>query len=450
MKGDALMRRVQTRLMETVRSGETVCIALSGGADSVCLLRCLSDLKQTCGIFVTAVHVNHHLRGAESDRDQQFCQTLCGELDVPLKIISVDVESLAKTQKISIELAARRCRYAAFETIAADWIATAHTASDNAETLIHRLVRGASLHGLTSIPPVNGRYLRPMLDVTRAEVEAYLEAYSQSYVTDSTNLTDQYTRNRIRHQIMPALETLNPSFVRTASHTIRSLSREDDYLSKQAVAAYAACFDGSHMLTGIAALHPAIRIRCLAKLLEHHELSYDAPLLERLEQLCQHGGRWEIAGNVYAVAKPGMLWIEIIPEPQQTPQPVPLQIGKTRLYPGFFCRAQRMDAAAWKKARIVHKNFANYYLDYDRIKGDLFLSPRFPGARMRLSGRNFTTLLKKSIQANVPKERRDTLHLLCDAEGIVWAEFIGIADRVAPRADTAHILCISVQAEEIG
>ena len=270
MRADAISRAVleQLRELHCLEPEQTVCCALSGGADSVCLLRCLLELRPVLGITITAVHVNHHLRGAESERDRAFCQQLCAGLGVRLAVYDVNPAARAAQEHCSEELAARECRYAAFAQVQADWIATAHTASDNLETAVHRLVRGASLHGLTAIPPKNGRFLRPLLRVTRRQVEQYLESLGQTYVTDSTNLTDAYTRNRIRHQVIPALEQLNPSVERTVSYTLRSLRREDDFLHQQAQAAYAKCHTGKNTLSGLETLHEALQFRCIAMLLE--------------------------------------------------------------------------------------------------------------------------------------------------------------------------------------
>ena len=184
MRADAVSRAVleQLRELHCLEPEQTVCCALSGGADSVCLLRCLLELRPVLGITITAVHVNHHLRGAESERDRAFCQQLCAGLGVRLAVYDVNPAARAAQEHCSEELAARECRYDAFAQVQADWIATAHTASDNLETAVHRLVRGASLHGLTAIPPKNGRFLRPLLRVTRRQVEQYLESLGQTYV----------------------------------------------------------------------------------------------------------------------------------------------------------------------------------------------------------------------------------------------------------------------------
>ena len=451
MKGERLPQTVLAQLsgLGCVQNGDTVCCALSGGADSVCLLRCLLACRDELGISVTAVHVNHNLRGAESRGDQAFCEQLCRTLGVPLQVISVDAAARAEADRCSEELAARECRYAAFETIGADWIATAHTASDNLETLVHRLVRGASLHGLGAIPPKNGRFLRPLLCITRGQVETYLHALGQAYVTDSTNLTDAYTRNRIRHTVIPTLKQLNPSVERTASYTMRSLRREDDYLQQQAQAAFAACYrERGKRLEQLDTLHPALQIRCIAMLLETQRLSYDAPLLERLLGLAQNGGRWNLSRRVYAVAKSGMLWIETVPPPVQPLQGcVLLQLGENRIFPGFVLSARIIEPENCVKNGNVHEKFANDCLDYDRIKGSIFLRTRQPGERIRLPGRGFSSSLKKVIQGNVPQKRRKTLHILADDAGVVFVEMLGADERVLPNADTKRLLRIEVTEE---
>lgn len=445
----ALSLRVlqQFQALGVPKPGDTVCCALSGGADSVFLLRCLLEVRQQLSITVTAVHVNHNLRGAESDRDQHFCEMLCQTLGVPLAVLSVDVVSEAKRQRISLELAARQCRYAAFEQVQAQWIATAHTASDNLETVIHRLVRGAGLHGLTAIPPRSGRFLRPLLSITQEEVETYLGALEQPFVTDSTNQSDAFTRNRIRHTIVPQLKQLNPAVERTAAHMIRGLRQDDDYLAQQTQAAYLQCQRQAHTLVGLDGLHSAIRVRCLARLLEEHGLSYGAPLLERLERLVHDGGRWNLSGNVYAVAEPGTMTIETLPETYEAPQAIPLTIGENRIFPGFVVTARLVTGKNSAELRIVHEKFANCCLDYDKIEGVPVLGPRSYGARIQRCGRSFTTPLKKCVQACVPRQRRRTVHILTDDAGVVFAEFVGIAQRVVPDAQTRRLLVLEIHRE---
>ena len=187
-----------------LRQGDTVTAAVSGGADSVALLDflcSLTDLRLT----VRACHLNHCLRGEESDRDEQLVRTMCEQYGIPLDLRRVEVKALARERGVSIEVAAREARYAFFDELAEKYrckIATAHTLSDAAETVLLNLARGTGIAGLCGIPPVRGAVVRPLIGCTRRETEDYCAAHGLCYVTDSTNLTDRYTRNHIRHNVL--------------------------------------------------------------------------------------------------------------------------------------------------------------------------------------------------------------------------------------------------------
>ena len=196
-------------------------VAISGGADSVCLL--LKMIEE--GRSVEAVHCNFHLRGDESDRDEAFVVSLCQRLGVPLHRVHFDTKEYAALHKVSIELAARELRYRYFEQlrqdIGAEAIMVAHHRDDNVETVLMNMVRGTGIRGIAGIRPVNGHILRPLLDMSRADIEAYLARKGETYVTDSTNLEDDATRNKFRHHVIPLLQSLNPK----ASENIHSTSR---------------------------------------------------------------------------------------------------------------------------------------------------------------------------------------------------------------------------------
>lgn len=197
-------------------------VALSGGADSVALLLLLDEM----GYKVHALHCNFHLRGEESDRDERFCEDLCLKKNIPFHRIHFDTLMYAETHKMSVEMAARELRYRYFEQlrkdIGAEGICVAHHQDDTVETVLLNLVRGTGLRGLTGIQPRNGAILRPLLCVTRTEIEAYLATKQQDYVIDSTNLETDFVRNKIRLQVVPLLRQLNPAvsenIVRTAEH----------------------------------------------------------------------------------------------------------------------------------------------------------------------------------------------------------------------------------------
>lgn len=205
-------------------SGDKVLVALSGGADSVALLRVLLRLGYAC----EAAHCNFHLRGEESVRDERFVRALAESLGVPLHVIHFDTNAYAASHNISVEMAARELRYDWFAKVrqecGAKVVAVAHHRDDSVETFLLNLVRGTGINGLQGIRPVNGEVVRPLLCVSRAEILDYLSSLGQDYVTDSTNLQDEFVRNKLRLNVIPMLETINPSVSDTIAETARRLA----------------------------------------------------------------------------------------------------------------------------------------------------------------------------------------------------------------------------------
>ena len=213
-----------------IDSGDTVICAVSGGADSVALLFAFYLLKDKLGIQLEAAHFNHNLRGEESDRDETFVKKLCDRYDIPLHLGSGHV----KPGKKGLEAAARDARYAFLNSLNGK-IATAHTADDNAETVLMHLVRGTGLKGLGGISPIRGKIIRPMLKVTRQDVEGFLSEWCLDHIEDSSNETDAFLRNRIRHHVMPLLKAENPKLAENLSQMALHLREDEILLSAQAI-----------------------------------------------------------------------------------------------------------------------------------------------------------------------------------------------------------------------
>ena len=242
------------RVQEFIGNGQLltddakVLVALSGGADSVALLRVLLSLGYTC----RAVHCNFHLRGEESNRDEQFVTALCHTLGVECEVVHFDTLAYAAEHKQSVEMAARELRYEAFERLRQaygyDAIAVAHHQDDAVETLLLNLIRGAGINGLTGMKVKNGHVVRPLLCLTRDEVTDYLDHLGQTYVTDSTNLTDMYARNKVRLQLLPLMQQINPAaksnIMQAAIHLGEAATVYNKVMTEENAHIVTACDDG--------------------------------------------------------------------------------------------------------------------------------------------------------------------------------------------------------------
>lgn len=245
------------RTYRMLQSGDHVTCAVSGGADSIALLYGMLLVSKKLGITVSAAHFNHRLRGEESDRDETFVRQFCERHDIPLQVGSGQIVPGKK----GLEAAARNARYAFFQTLPGK-IATAHTADDNSETVLMHLIRGSGLKGLGGISPINGNVIRPLLGATRRDVLDFLQEYHLQYVDDSSNATDQFLRNRLRHHVMPLLKSENPRLANNLSAMALRLRRDEQLLSELAA---------EKRTTDVALLRQlpdSLRQRVLADLLE--------------------------------------------------------------------------------------------------------------------------------------------------------------------------------------
>ncbi len=254
-----MINALKEQLKQLTRPGDAVVCAVSGGADSMALLWGLYLLKEDLEITLSAAHFNHHLRCEESDSDEAFVKEFCQRFDIPLHIGSAQV----KHGKKGLEAAAREARYAFLRTLPGK-IATAHTADDNAETVLMHLVRGTGLKGLGGIAPVNGQLIRPMLCITRQQVEAFLQEYHIPHIEDSSNAGDDFLRNRLRHRVMPLLQAENPRLAENVSAMAQRLRNDEETLAQLAD------YGEFPSVTQLKTLLPAVRNRMLERFLKEN------------------------------------------------------------------------------------------------------------------------------------------------------------------------------------
>lgn len=429
---------------DMTNAGDTVVCGLSGGADSVSLLLAMRILSGELGIAVEAIHVNHCLRNDESDRDESFCRELCNRLNVPFIAVSCDVRRFAEENSLSIEDAARRMRYSVFrEYSAGKKIATAHNADDNLETVILNLTRGTALKGLSGIPPVRNGIIRPLLTVSRREIEEFLTSHGQNYVTDSTNLTEDYTRNKIRHRIIPVMRELNSSITATSVTTLAGLRSENELIEAQVTAAEEKCLNDG-VFRGLGEYPEVIRRRCISRMLSKNGLPVSYKRLADCDRILLNGGKLDLSGDRYFVSDRSSAGLRTIVPNSGEVVSKPLVIGENSIFSGVRLVCEVMECDNCLKIEDVNKKLTFYLLDCDKIKGEAVVRSRKYGDRIKLSGRNFTSSVKKLINEKVPTDIRPTLHFIEDEEGTIMAEGIGTAQRAIPDENSRKILKITV------
>lgn len=420
-----------------IERGDTVTVALSGGADSMALLHCLLSLKDELGINVNAAHLNHGIRGAEADRDELFVKNVCERSGVRLITEKADVPEIANREHLSLELAARQVRYNFFERVNEGKVATAHTASDNLETVLFNLSRGSSIKGLCGIPPKRGIFIRPLIFCTRQNVENYCRKNGIEYVTDSTNLSDDYSRNKIRHSVVPALKEINPAIEQTALRASLSLREDSAFLEKSAKEfLFANLGENSLKIIEFENISPAIAKRVIRNFFEicFPEISLENKHITDLYSLCLKGtGKTELPTGAFALVKNGELSLET---------------GNNEEITRFSVKLTEISSDFSEKDKKINNLFLNNSLDCDKIVGKSVLRTRRSGDSIRLRNRGCTKTLKKLYtEYRVPIKVRDTLPVIADDNGVIWVYGIGVAERCAVKETAKRI--IKIEAKEV-
>ncbi len=414
-----------------LEESRNITVALSGGADSVSLLYVLFSLKDKLDISLSAAHLNHMIRGEEADRDEEFVKEFCKKLNIPLFSEKIDVPTYAKAHKLSLELAAREVRYEFLNRVNNGLVATAHTASDNLETMLFNLTRGTALKGLCGIPPKREIFIRPLILSTRAEVEEYCKFNNLEFVTDSTNLSDKYTRNNIRHNVIPVLKQINPSVEKTAVRTAASVLEDNDFLEELANK-FLLNNTVNNCLIVSDLPHPALAKRIIKRFVKTVEptITLENKHITDIYGVCHSGGKVSIPLDMSAVVKDGMLSILGSSDTEKCEFTV-----KTE------CRINDL----FTKNEKINSLLLNNLLDCDKIMGKSVIRTRLSGDSIRLQGRGCTKTLKKLMsELKIPQNERDNIPVIADDKGVVWCHKIGVAARCAVTKKTKNIMLISV------
>ena len=396
------------RQQNMIAEGDRIICAVSGGADSVALLFAMYLLKEKLNMQLEAAHFNHHLRGEESDRDEAFVREFCDRYDIPLHVGGGEVV----TGKKGLEAAARDARYAFLRGLNGK-IATAHTADDNAETVLLHLVRGTGLKGLGGIHPINGNVIRPMLSCTRQDVEDFCSEWCLRYITDSSNETDDFLRNRLRHHVMPLLQRENPKFSENTSAMALRLRLDEEYLSRSATDRVA--------VETLKQMHPAVRNRGLEQFLKASGVREpEAVHIAQVEALLYSGkpsAKVNLPGGVTIARNYGIL--EARREEEALRKQVLPCPGEVELEDYvIICRPAEEIIQSADTFTVLPK-------------GEMVLRGRESGDTIRLSGGS-KSLKKLYIDRKIPAAQRSGLPVIADAEGVLGVYSIGPnLDRVA-------------------
>lgn len=383
---------------ELIEPGDTVVCAVSGGADSVALLFGMYLLRDKLGFRLEAAHFNHHLRGEESDRDEAFVRRFCDRYDIPLTVGEGSIQSGKK----GLEAAARDARYAFLSGLPGK-IATAHTADDNAETVLMHMLRGTGLKGLGGIAPQRGRIIRPMLNVTRQDVEDFLEEYCLRHVEDSSNETDSFLRNRLRHHVIPLLKQENPSFAQSMTRMALQL-RQDEELIRSMMQSW---MPG---VTELRQMPPALRSRYLERFLKesgipepeqsHLETAEGLVFSDKPSAKADFPGGIIIARNYDALERLDF---------RNTPTQAVLHCPGTTELPQWGIRVHCFPAENPMKTVGCFTVCP---------KGKLVIRSRQPGDRIQLMGGS-KTLKKLMIDLKIPAAQRSRMPVLADEAGLI-------------------------------
>ena len=455
--------------------GDRVIAGVSGGADSVCLFLMLLELRKKIGFDLIAVHVHHGLRGEAADQDQQFVETLCEQHRIPLEIFRVNLESIAKKRKQSLEEAGRMVRREAFDSVCKKYggnkIALAHHQNDNAETLLWNLSRGTGLDGLGGIRPVNGKFIRPLLCMNRKEIEEYLAKRKQSYCIDETNAGTDYTRNKLRHLVLPILEEqVNSAAVRHMNETMEQIWELQEYMQEQVEAAYQECVQ-EHF-------EKACWIQIQQKSFETFpELIKKMVIRKGMEQV---GGKKRDLSHKHVD-----VMMELMNKQVGRTLDLPYEMHAKRNYEGIRLEKQRTYSfGEEKKAEIMQECMAELnipgetiladrnlklrckilekpknlsikdipqkiytkWFDYGIIKSSLYIRTRQAGDTIVIDEKGHQKKLKNwFVDEKIPKEVRDSQLLLAENNEILWVLGHRMSQAYQVKQSTKWILQIEVE-----
>ena len=413
---------------------KSLAVGVSGGADSMCLLEILSKLKEEYDILLKVVHINHGIRGEEALRDQKVVEDFCKKLGIECITYFYDIPSLSKEMGIGEEECGRIKRYESYKLAQCDAVATAHTLSDSIETMIFNLIRGTGAKGLCGIPPRRENVIRPLIECTRNDIESYCEENEIPFVTDSTNLTDDYTRNFIRHNIVSNFGKVNLNFESAILGATETLRAESDFIECSVKNILELCDNGKgYKIEHLISAHPAVRRRVIAEILSlNMPKDVEKRHIDLVDKAVIKGeGKIEITKDLYIVVSDGIMFFQ-----EFVPQCTEWQCSETD---GVFVTPY----GEYRLYSTTADNSDVNAIDPDKLKGALCMSSRRQGDRFFSKKRGQSKTLKKLFnESRIPAARRNSIAILREGDNLVWIEGFGTDGKYLPDINTKNVLII--------
>ncbi len=431
-----------------ISRGAKVIVALSGGADSMALLNILNKIKDDFGFTLGAAHINHCIRGKAADEDEAFVRSQCAAMGVPVEVLRADVPGIAAKSGEGLEECGRRVRYDFFNSIGEDiTVATAHNADDRVETFILNFTRGASLRGLCSIPYVRGNIIRPLLDCSKEEILQYCASNSIPFVTDLSNDDIAYSRNRIRHNVIPQLREVNRAFDKSAARCIASLCEDNallEHLTDELILS-AKTIDG-YCAQILADANPALRKRAVSRIIERETgVTADYSTVCSVCDLLLSGGSIQLADETFVRVRRGVMDFPDFSVRDFDEFPLRESIV---IKSGFTVTVKIIHCDETDCLQKSDKILLEYLVDCDTICRNAVIRPRKPGDSIALKGRGCTKTLKKLFnESAVPPEKRNGLCVGADEAGLIFVEGFGVSERCAVTSATVTVMQITIERE---
>ncbi|WP_427339292.1 tRNA lysidine(34) synthetase TilS [Caloranaerobacter sp. DY30410] len=448
-----------------IEKGDNILVGVSGGPDSMALLYVLREAKEKIDFKLYVAHVNHGVRGKEADEDEEFVRKVSDELGIPFYSIKVDMSKYAKENKLSEEEAGREIRYNFFRQVLSQLgngkIAVAHNKNDQAETLVMRFIRGTGLDGLKGMDYKNGDIIRPLLDVSRDEIEKYIKENNIEVRIDKTNFKPIYSRNKIRLELIPFIkENFNKNFIDTIYRTSRLMAIDSDFLKKYALEKYEQMIHKETKNKIIintekfSKQHDSIKSRILRiaieKLLGHIKGIEEKHIYDAINLVFNNntGKRINLPKNIQISIGYGYFTVEKIDlKDEITNYEYIINIEKSTKIDELKCEiiTEVLDV---NEVDIKNNRFIKYF-DYDKIYGNLYIRNRRPGDKFFPLGMKGKKKLKDFfIDLKIPRDIRDKIPLLVDDRNIIWVVGYRISEIYKIKPETKRVLKIQIKCKE--